>query len=188
MGISLATGFIWRIFWAEAEMRTFNPRSLLAAAALAALAAGPLRGSPEYPTMGPDIYDVHADGSAQIAAALARATAEHKRVIVVFGANWCIWCRRLHNTLETDPTVSKILNDRFVLVDVDVNRRNGAPRNADAVARYGNPTEFGLPVLVVLDSNGSRLHTEDSGDLEEAHGHSPRKIADFLTLWQPAGH
>jgi thiol:disulfide interchange protein len=167
-------------------MRTSNPRKFLALATLAALMAAPLRGAPEYPTMGPDIYDVHADGTEQIAAALGRAAAEHKRVIVVFGANWCIWCRRLHSTLETDPTVSTILNDRFVLVDVDVNRRNGAPRNADAVARYGNPTELGLPVLVVLDSNGSRLHTEDSGDLEEADGHSPRKIAEFLTLWQPA--
>jgi thiol:disulfide interchange protein len=166
-------------------MRTLNPRTFLALASFAALAAVPLQSAPEYPDMGPDIYDVHADGTAQISAALATAAAEHKRVILVFGANWCVWCHRLHNTLETDPTDSRILNDHFVLVDVDVNRRKGVDRNADVIARYGNPVRFGLPVLVVLDSDGRQLCTKDSGELEEGHGHSPRKIAEFLTLWQP---
>jgi thiol:disulfide interchange protein len=169
-------------------MRTSTPRSFLALASLAALLAAPLRAAPEYPDMGPDIYDVHADGTAQIAAALAAASAEHKRVVLVFGANWCIWCHRLHTTLETNAVVSRILGDHFVLVDVDVNRRNGVNRNADVIARYGNPTRLGLPVLVVLDSDGKQLCTKDSGELEEGHGHSPQKIAEFLTLWQPAGH
>jgi thiol:disulfide interchange protein len=169
-------------------MRTFNPGRFLVMAALAALVTVPLRAAPEYPSMGPDVYDVHADGSAQISAALARASAEHKRVLLIFGANWCIWCHRLHNTLESDPTVSAILNDHYVPVYVDVNRELGVARNADVVARYGNPTQFGLPVLVVLNSGGSRLHTKDSGDLEDGPGHSPKKIAEFLTLWQPAGN
>jgi len=165
-----------------------HPRKFLALACVAALAAVPILASPEYPEMGPDIYDVHANGTAQIAAALGRAAAEHKRVVLVFGANWCIWCHRLHNTLETDPTVSRILGDHFVLVDVDVNRRKGVDRNADVVARYGNPTRLGLPVLVVLDAGGRQLCTKDSGELEEGHGHSPKKIAEFLTLWSPAGN
>jgi len=84
--------------------------------------------------------------------------------------------------------VSRILGDHFVLVDVDVNRRNGVDRNADVIARYGNPVRLGLPVLVVLDSDGKQLCTKDSGELEEGHGHSPKKIAEFLTLWQPAGN
>lgn len=166
-------------------MRTLSPGIFLA---LAALIAVPLRAAPEYPEMGPDIYDVHADGTAQIASALATASAQHKRVILVFGANWCIWCHRLHNTLETDPVVSRMLGDHFVLVDVDVNRRNGVNRNADVITRYGNPVRLGLPVLVVLDSDGKQLCTKDSGELEEGHGHSPKKIAEFLTLWQPAGN
>jgi thioredoxin-related protein len=169
-------------------MKTLHPRGLLILASLAAIMAAPLRAAPEYPDMGPDIYDVHADGTAQIASALATASAEHKRVVLVFGANWCIWCHRLHKTLETDPTVSRILGDHFVLVDVDVNRRNGVDRNADVIARYGNPVRLGLPVLVVLDSDGKQLCTKDSGELEEGHGHSPKKIAEFLTLWQPAGN
>jgi hypothetical protein len=68
---------------------------------------------------------------------------------------------------------------------VDVNRRNGTDRNADVIARYGNPVKLGIPVLVVLDSDGKQLCTKDSGELEEGHGHSPAKILDFLNLWAP---
>ena len=60
-----------------------------------------LRAEPEYPKMGPDLYDVQADGTAQIAAAVAQAKAGHKHVLVKLGANWCIWCRRLTHVLET---------------------------------------------------------------------------------------
>jgi thioredoxin-related protein len=157
----------------------------LALAALALLLAAPGRAASEYPEMGPDIYDVHADGNAQISAALIQASAEHKRVLLVFGANWCIWCHRLHSTIESDATVSRILSDHFVLVDVDVNRRNGTNRNANVITRYGNPTKLGIPVLVVLDADGKQLCTKDSGELEEGSGHSPAKIAAFLNLWTP---
>jgi thiol:disulfide interchange protein len=160
----------------------------LAFGALALLTALPAGAAPEYPEMGPDVYDVHADGAAQIAAALARASAERKRVLVVFGANWCIWCHRLHATLENDPDVSRELRDAYVLVDIDVNNRHGVNRNADVDARYGNPTRFGLPVLVVLGSDGRQLCTKDSGELEEGHGHSPAKILRFLASWAAPGN
>ena len=154
-------------------------------AALAALAAPSLRADPEYPRIGPDIYDVRADGSAQIAAAVGIAAAEHKRVIVDFGANWCIWCHRLHSTFEGDPGVARALDRGFVVVMVDVNTRNGERRNAATVERYGNPTVHGIPVLVVLDSDGKILTTKDSGELEEGSGHSPAKIVAFLSQWAP---
>jgi thioredoxin 1 len=42
-----------------------------------------------------EIYDERADARAEIKEALEKATAEHKRVIVVFGANWCFDCHVL---------------------------------------------------------------------------------------------
>lgn len=156
-------------------------------AAMAALAAASLRAEPEYPRMGPDIYDVQAGGSAQIAAALSRAAAEHKRVIVDLGANWCIWCRRLHSTFEGDPAVSRALRKDFIVVMVDANTRRGVKRNAEVIARYGDPTSHGIPVLVVLDSDGRQLATKDSGELEEGDAHSPAKITAFLASWAPPG-
>jgi thiol:disulfide interchange protein len=160
-------------------------RRILVLASLAALLAPRAGADPEYPKMGPDVYDSHASGSAQIAAAFVRASVEHKRVLLVFGANWCIWCHRLHTTFQSDPAVSRILKDRFIVVDIDVNTRNGTARNADIVERYKNPIRLGLPVLVVLGEDGNPLCTKDSGELEEGEGHSPAKITRFLAEWVP---
>jgi thiol:disulfide interchange protein len=139
-----------------------------------------LNAAPEYPKMGPDIYDTKADGVAQIAAALAKAADTHKRVLVVFGANWCVWCHRLHGTFERDAAVAAALRANYEVVRIDVNTRHGEKRNADVDARYGNPTKEGLPVLVVLDADGKQLTTQESGALEEGSGHSPAKITAFL--------
>ena len=162
-------------------------RPILALAALAALQPAGLRAAPEYPAKGPDIYDTRADGEAQVAAALRRAAAEHKRVLLDFGANWCIWCRRLHATFQSDPSVSAALAKGFVVVMVDVNTRNGVKRNAGVNERYGDPIRNGIPVLVVLDADGRPLTTKDTGELEEGAGHSPAKITAFLAQWAPPG-
>jgi thiol:disulfide interchange protein len=169
-------------------MKTLFRQASLGLAALAALAVSPVRADPEYPKMGPDIYDARADGTAQVAAAVSQAAAEHKRVIVDFGANWCIWCRRLHAALEGDPAVAKALKRDFLVVLVDVNTRNGSKRNADVNARYGNPIQHGVPMLVVLDSDGRQLTTKDTDELEEGDAYSSAKITAFLAAWAPAGH
>jgi thiol:disulfide interchange protein len=147
-----------------------------------------LRAEPEYPKMGPDIYDVSAKGSDQVEAAIWKATAEHKRILLDLGANWCIWCRRLHATFENDPAVAKVLADNYVVVMVDVNTRRGTARNADVVSRYHNPIEHGVPVIVLLDASGKYLVTKDTGDFEEGQAHSPAKIVSFLTAWAPPKH
>ena len=118
-------------------------------------AVATLHAEPEYPKMGPNIYDTLADGRAQIDAALIKAKAAHKHVLVKLGANWCIWCRRLSHTFETDGAVAKALNENFVLVLVDVNHRQEKKRNDAMNDRYGNPMAQGLPVLVVLDLAGA---------------------------------
>src|SRR5580698_4653999 len=63
-------------------MKLTPARLILAFGALALLPVAGLRADPEYPKMGQDIFDVRADGSAQIASALAKATAEKKRVLL----------------------------------------------------------------------------------------------------------
>jgi thiol:disulfide interchange protein len=139
----------------------------------------------EYPQMGEDIYDVNADAAADIAAALTTAQAENKRVLLKFGANWCVWCHRLNSTLHNDAAVGKALADDYIVIRVDVNTRNGTKRHAATVAQYGNPTQHGLSVLVVLDANGNLLTTQETGALEKGSAHDPAKIVAFLERWAP---
>ncbi|MFM1850897.1 MAG: hypothetical protein RIS54_581 [Verrucomicrobiota bacterium] len=149
---------------------------LLAASALAA----------EYPKHGEDIYDPTADANILIADALATAKTEQRHVLLMFGANWCIWCHRLHGRMQSSPEIATALARDYVLVMVDVNTRKGVKRNADVVERYGNPTQHGLPVFVVLDTDGQPLVTQETGSLEDGEGHSPAKVTAFLAQWAPA--
>ena len=152
---------------------------------LLGLLAFPLLAAPEYPKMGADIYDTKADGTKQIAAALKQAEAGHKHVLVMFGANWCIWCHKLHTLFEKDAAVAKVLAEKFEVVLIDINTQHGAKRNADVNERYGNPAKLGLPVLVVLDAKGKQLTTQDTGKLEVGDKHDPKKVIAFLEQWAP---
>jgi len=127
----------------------------------------------------PPIYDEKADGSQQIAVALEAAKKENKRVLLQFGANWCIWCHRLHNLCETNSEVSAKLRDAYIVVLIDVNKGH----NKEVDTCYETPTRFGLPALVVLDAAGKALVTEDSGKLEEGDHHDPKKVLAFLNQW-----
>lgn len=130
-------------------------------------------------TTRPNIYDESADGSKQIADALMIAKKERKHVLLQFGANWCGWCHRLHKLCEADKGIAEKLKNDFVVVMVDVNKEH----NKDVDTKYGHPTRFGLPVIVVLDNNGKQLTTQDTGKLEEGDHHSPDKVMAFLKEW-----
>ncbi|MDB6067784.1 MAG: thiol:disulfide interchange protein precursor [Pedosphaera sp.] len=129
----------------------------------------------------PNIYDESADGNKQIADALAVAHKDGKRVLLKFGANWCIWCHRLHELFDADTHIAAELKSDYVVVLVDVNKEH----NKDVDLKYGHPMRFGLPVLVVLDAEGKQLTTKDSGELEQGDHHSPEKVLAFLKEWAP---
>ena len=125
------------------------------------------------------IYDETMDVSKQIAGALVIAKKENKRVLLQFGANWCVWCHVLHHLFETDKAVRKELQSGYVVVLVDVNRGH----NEATVEKFGEPTRLGLPVLVVLDSDGKQLVTQRGADFGENGGYSPPKVLAFLSEW-----
>lgn len=129
----------------------------------------------------PKIYDETADGSKQIEEALVTAKKEGKHVLLQFGANWCIWCHRLHQLFDKDAGVAAKLKQDYVVVLIDVNKEH----NKATDEKYGNPTKHGLPVLVVLDADGKQLTTKDSGELEEKDHHSPEKVLAWLKEWSP---
>lgn len=133
-------------------------------------------------TTKPKIYDESADGSKQIADALAVAKKEKKRVILQFGANWCGWCHKLHKLFESDKEIATKLKAGFVVVLIDVNEEH----NSETVEKYGKPTKHGLPVIVVLDEDGKQLATQDTGKLEDGDHHDTKKVKAFLKEWAVA--
>jgi len=127
----------------------------------------------------PAIYDVSADGKKQIAAAVAKANKENKRVLLQLGANWCPWCHRLHQLFRTDPAIAASLKQNYIVTLIDVDKEH----NADVVEQYEKPTRHGLPVIVVLDSKGKRLTTQDTSKLEEGDHYDTKQVLAFLDKW-----
>ncbi len=156
--------------------------SLLAVALLSAstgLLVSHAADAPKTPRK--EIYDAKADGAKQIADALATAKADKKHVILQFGANWCGWCHRLHKLFESDKAIADKLKSDYVVVLVDVDKGH----NESIDKQYGNPTRFGLPVMVVLDAEGKQLTTKNTSELEEGDHHDPTKVMAFLKEWAP---
>jgi hypothetical protein len=82
--------------------------------------------------------------------------------------------------LKTNVEIAQIVKENYIIVLIDVDKGH----NADVVQKYGNPTQHGLPVLVVLDSDGKQLTTQDTGGLEQGDHHDPAKVIAFLNKWK----
>lgn len=130
----------------------------------------------------PKLYNPAADAKADIAAAVKKANAEHKNVLLQIGGNWCIWCLRFNDLVTKDAELNKTMNDDFVVLHVNWSPEN---KNEKVLADLGYPQRFGFPVFVVLDGKGTRLHTQNSGYLEEGKGHSKAKVQEFFENWSP---
>lgn len=113
--------------------------------------------APDSKTSAGKPYDERANGADLVAAAIRQAADGNKHVLLLFGANWCPYCRQLHAMLEHDPAVSALVRSSFVVVPIDVgtSTRN---RNTSLIDRYG-ATVFtdGVPSVVVIDTKGNRL-------------------------------
>ena len=120
-------------------MRIAATAIALAALPLAVLAAGP-------------IYPEVSRANADIEAGLKEAKADHKRVLVDFGGNWCTDCKVLDINFKK-PENEALLKDHYVLVHVNVGEKR-IDENLDIGERYGIPLKKGVPALVVLDGDG----------------------------------
>ena len=127
------------------------------------------------------IYDEAADARAQIDAAFARAKKENKRVLLVFGANGCGWCRKLHALFERDEEIARLLRYEYEVIRVDVGRFD---RNEDLAADLGAAVrQHGIPFLTVLDAEGKPLVNQETSSLEQGAAHDPAKVKAFLGKW-----
>ncbi|MGE3818481.1 MAG: thioredoxin family protein [Isosphaeraceae bacterium] len=128
----------------------------------------------------PSIYDVKADARDQIKAATALARRDARRVLVMFGGDWCGWCHKLHGLFASDSAIKDVLVNEYVLVMVDTE----APHAEELLARCRGDLEgVGYPFLAVLDGEGQVVTRQKTDPLEEGDHHDPAKVLAFLKTW-----
>ena len=128
------------------------------------------------------IYTPGLDAHAEIKQALAEAAKDHKRVILVFGADWCYDCHVLDLAFHR-PDVSAALRRSYIVVHIDVGEGD---KNQDIMQQYQVPMKKGIPALAVLDSNGKLLYSQQGGEFEKARSLAPEDVLAFLNKWKPA--
>ena len=128
-----------------------------------------------------DIYPATADAHADIKRTLEKAAKEHKRVLVVFGANWCYDCHVLDLAFERDD-VAPLIEANYEVVHVDVGEGD---KNQDLMKVYQVPMDRGIPAVAVLDSTGNVLFSQKNGEFEKARALGPEDLVKFLEQWKP---
>jgi thiol:disulfide interchange protein len=123
-------------------------------------------------------YDEERDPFPDLDSAVARATAQGKRILLEVGGQWCGWCRILDRFVEEQPAVAERLAERFVVVKVNYSAAN---RNERFLSRY--PAIPGYPHLYVLERDGSFLHSQNTEELEQGRTYSEAAVLAFLEAW-----
>jgi thiol:disulfide interchange protein len=135
------------------------------------------------PVLKAGLYPADANAKNDIAAAVSQAAKEHKRVILDFGADWCLDCHILDNAFHNNPNVSPLLEKNFIVVHIDIGRQD-PPKNNDLAIKYHVPLAKGVPALAVLDSNGKLLYADRGGEFEGARRMKVQEVIDFLEKWR----
>jgi len=139
--------------------------------------------SQEVPVEKPKVYHPEANAKADIKAAVDKAAKEGKHVFLMIGGNWCSWCLRFNDKLNTNDTLRTPFEKNYVMYHLNYSKENF---NEDVLASLGYPQRFGFPVFVILDGKGNRIHTQSSGYLEQGKGYNTKEVADFFGQWSPA--
>jgi thioredoxin-related protein len=133
------------------------------------------------------VYDETADPMKQISKAVQDAGKDGRFVICQVGGNWCRWCLMFAEFITTDEEIKALIDKNFEYIHVNYDPRKPKDETAlKMLERLGNPERFGFPVLVVLDSKGKVIHTQDSSFLEEGNGYDKAKVMRFFTNWTPS--
>jgi len=153
---------------------------LLAAATMPMVAEAQSAAAGSTPFVAKHLYSETAKPADEIAAGLAKAKREHKRVILDFGGDWCGDCQVLDIYFHQAPNL-ELLDKNFVLVHVWIGHMD---KNIDVAAKYGVPINKGVPALAVLTPSGKVLYSQATGEFADMRHMDPGSLTEFLKKWK----
>ena len=127
------------------------------------------------------IYDDNADAKKEIREALIKAKTENKRLLLVFGANWCYDCHVLDYRFH-QPEIEPTLDKGFLVIHVDIGE---GEKNVDLANKYKIPLNRGVPAIAVVDKSGALLYSQQQGEFAPARRLPPQNFLAFLQQWAP---
>jgi hypothetical protein len=136
---------------------------------------------PEPAKPNTQLYPPPEEAHAEIASALASATKDHKRVLLVFGGNWCYDCHVLDTTFRS-ADFAPIVNANYHVIHINVGNYDA---NLDLADKYQIPLKKGVPSLAILDPDGKLVVSQKQGEFESTVKIGPEDVLEFLKKWKP---
>ncbi len=136
---------------------------------------------PEPARPNPQLYPDPSEAQRDVDAALAASRADHKRVLVVFGGNWCYDCHVLDAAFHS-KAIRPLVEANYHVVHVNIGEYNS---NLDIAQRCQVVLDKGVPALAVLDGNGHVVTSQKQGEFESAVKIGPADVTQFLERWKP---
>lgn len=102
---------------------------------------------------------------------LQEARQGNKHLLVMFHASWCVWCRKMDNSIN-DPACKKFFEDNIVVkhlvVDESAGKKNLENPGAAELRKKYHGENTGIPFWLVFDKEGnlvsdSRIRKEGEG-------------------------
>ena len=125
-------------------------------------------------------YDENENAKEKIDTAIKQAQKENKHVLIQMGGNWCKWCLRFDEFVKNNNEISKVLEENYIVLHINHNKKD-----IETLERLEHPERFGFPVIIILDENGKRLHTQNSYYLEEGESYHAKKVLSCFKDWTP---
>lgn len=136
---------------------------------------------PEPAKPNTQLYPPPEEAKSDIEAALAAAGKDHKRVLLVFGGNWCYDCHVLDTTFRSKE-FAPIVTANYHVIHVNVGDYDA---NLDLADKYQIPLKKGVPSLAILDPNGTLVVSQKQGEFESTVKIGPEDVLAFLKKWKP---
>ncbi len=93
------------------------------------------------------------------------ATNEHKVIVMVFTAEWCLNCKAMEQAVLNRPRIVKLFeHDQIVPMKVDITGNN--PAGKAKLREVGNLT---IPLLVIFSPNGKQVFKSDFYTVAQVH-------------------
>jgi thioredoxin 1 len=145
------------------------------------LVAKPPMRLPEPAKPNTQLYPPPEKAPSEIASALSEASKDHKRVLLVFGGNWCYDCHVLDTTFRS-KAFAPVVNANYHVVHINIGNMD---QNTDLANKYGIPLNKGVPSLAILDPNGKLVVSQKQGEFESTVKIGPEDVLQFLKKWKP---
>lgn len=104
--------------------------------------------------------------------AIAKATKENKKIILIFHASWCVWCHKMDSSLN-DPACKEFFDKHYVIRHITVQESKGKENlqnpGGEALLNDLGGKDNGLPYWAVFDGYGEFLYNSKM-DTKQADG------------------